>query len=87
MVRAYDVKEVDFIAWLDVLDEIRNPSDDDFTQMPALKILDFYKDVQATARVPVDADTSSARRSSKTIRELGPITESLMGLWIKQWNF
>jgi hypothetical protein len=34
-----------------------------------------------------DPGTGCAKRTSKPIRELGPITESHMDQWIKHWNF
>lgn len=85
--KAYDVKEIEFKDWLDVLDEIQTPSEKKFSRMPALKILDFYKDMQAMERLPVDPGTGRAKHTSKTMRELEPITESLMSQWIKQWDF
>lgn len=77
-----------FKEWLDVLDQIQDPSEDDYTRMPALKVLNFYKELQSNTGNPrVNPSTEHGRRASHTMRDLEPITESLMGQWIKQWNF
>lgn len=84
---SYGVKEVEFKEWIDVLDRMENPSESDLNRMPALKILEFYKALQSRGRAPVNPNTEHARRDSKIMRNLGPITESLMAHWIEQWNF
>lgn len=86
---SYKLKSIKLAEWIEELDQVRDPSDADYSQMPALKLLDFYKDaMRDTSRgFQHSIQTENGRRISPTMRGLEPITESLMYLWIRQWKF
>ncbi|KAJ5298611.1 arsenate reductase (Arc2) [Penicillium atrosanguineum] len=85
----YQVKPVDFSAWVAELESIQNPSSIDVAEKPALKLLSFYRGLvdESHAAMAVPLDVSKAKEASETMRSLGPISAPLMSNWLQQWQF
>ncbi|KAM3511235.1 hypothetical protein MY11210_005104 [Beauveria gryllotalpidicola] len=59
------------------------------SKLSALKLLDTYKAMYATAKNGSSAGfvTAKAQLASKTLATMEAVTPELMALWCKQWNF
>jgi len=84
----YAVEPVEFGAWVADLENIPNPTNVEIAEMPALKLLSFFRGLQDEGSVmsPV-MDVRRAKEASATMRSLGPISVSLMQSWLRQWQF
>ena len=59
---------------------------DEATQIPAVKLLDFYEDLSNGGGM-ADLEVKETMKHSKTMAELEPVTEVLMEKWLKEWDF
>ncbi len=81
-------KVVPFAQWLAALQAVDTP---DVEQLPAIKILDFYKGLAAESALParerVAYATDKARAHSATMAALGPVDGQAMATWLQQWGY
>ncbi|KAJ5153496.1 uncharacterized protein N7482_009974 [Penicillium canariense] len=85
--KRFPVEAVDDNAWIAHLDAVENPSDADFEDKPALKILDVYRRLFATTTYPkFDIRTEKGQKASDSMRKIGPVDGHLMDLWMNQWQ-
>lgn len=85
--RRYQIKSVDFDAWIKVLESISDPTEEDFKTKPALKLLDFFRRLALGNHMSVPFETTQARGASDEMRRSQPINVAMMERWIDQWRF
>jgi hypothetical protein len=79
---------VSFDEWIKELEGIKNPSDQEIRDKPALKLLDFYRGLTSTeGMLSADVSVKRTKEVSEAMRGLGPVTNDLMANWIGQWGF
>jgi hypothetical protein len=84
----YSVQPVPLVDWVNELEAIQHPSDQEVEEKPSLKLLSFFRaladnaDVLSTA---ISVDRSKAE--SQTMASLGPVSPAQMANWLAQWNF
>lgn len=84
----YPVQTVPVNDWIEELENIKNPSDEDVREKPALKILDFYRGLAGGKEMlSAEISVSRTKEASKTMAALGPINRDEMMNWLNQWNF
>ncbi|EFR05300.1 ochratoxin A non-ribosomal peptide synthetase [Nannizzia gypsea CBS 118893] len=84
----YAVQRVSMKEWIEELEKIRNPSDQDMLTKPALKLLPFYKSlVEGEGALSAPISVTRAREASRTMQSMGPISADLMATWVNQWRF
>ncbi|KAJ9237119.1 putative nonribosomal peptide synthetase [Paecilomyces variotii] len=83
----YAVEAVDPSEWINDLEKIEHPSDDDVARLPALKLLDFYRSLFHNQAMSAPMDVRKTIEASATMKSLGPIGPQLMDNWLKQWAF
>ncbi|GMG10790.1 unnamed protein product [Aspergillus oryzae] len=84
----YNTQTVPFGEWISDLESIKNPSDQDVREKPALKLLDFYRGLSsAGGMLSADISVERTKEASETMRGLGPISAELMENWMEQWGF
>ncbi|KAL1885457.1 putative NRPS-like protein biosynthetic cluster [Paecilomyces lecythidis] len=83
----YPVKLVEFSDWIQELESLENPSDDEIAAKPALKLLDFYRGLSVDGALAAPLEVGRTKEASATMRSLGPVDEKLMDTWLKQWAF
>lgn len=83
----YAVEAVDPSEWINDLEKIEHPSDDDVARLPALKLLDFYRSLFHNQAMSAPMEVRKTIEASATMKSLGPIGPELMGNWLKQWAF
>lgn len=86
---------VSLAEWVQALEQ--STADDDNTKEtggggsnPAVKLLGWLSDLvrqRAEGRGNVRLDTKETRKWSKGMRELEPVNEKWMELWLRQWRF
>jgi hypothetical protein len=84
----YNVQPVSMSEWVDELESITNPSPEDVTTKPALKLLDFYRGLvegEGTLSAPIEVEKT--KDASTTMKSMEPISAELMSNWLNQWNF
>ncbi|KAL5314376.1 hypothetical protein ACEPPN_018802 [Leptodophora sp. 'Broadleaf-Isolate-01'] len=77
------IKSVPFATWFAKLDE-SSKADVDVDVNPGIKLLPFYRGM-AEGASEVKLDTTQSMHMSATLRELKPVREEWMGIWLKQW--
>src|SRR5437879_5917566 len=60
----YNVQSVPLTAWCDELASIKNPSEQDMREKPALKLLDFYQGLSGEAAMSAPIDVQRTREAS-----------------------
>ncbi|KAH8432734.1 putative NRPS-like enzyme [Aspergillus melleus] len=84
----YSVEPVPINDWIKELENIKNPSDEDVRQKPALKLLDFYRGLAGGKEMlSAEIGVSRTKEASKTMASLGPIHRVEMANWLNQWDF
>ncbi|KIW17956.1 hypothetical protein PV08_05151 [Exophiala spinifera] len=84
--RQFAARAVSFEAWVESLRSIEI-TDDSVTEMPALKLLDFLQNMAAQQDYkPPPLETVRAQMASRTMRELPPVDEALLELYLRQWK-
>ena len=58
---------------------------EDVSANPGIKLLDFYKGLQVGDFTCLE--TSEAERRSTTLKNMKPVGEEWMELWLRQWGF
>lgn len=80
------IKVVPLADWVKALHESEDKTED-ADKNPAVKLLDFFNDLARSGASEVALQTKNALEASKTLAELGPVQESWVENWLKQWNF
>ncbi|RAK78914.1 NRPS-like enzyme [Aspergillus fijiensis CBS 313.89] len=80
------VQAVGFDAWLQELEGIPSPSEEEVRAKPALKLLDFYRGLSGSV-LSAEIAVERTRQGSETMARLGGVTGELMGNWLEQWGF
>lgn len=75
------VKSVPLTQWLDT---VATTGEEDLTKNPALKLLDFFKDMQTNDHRTYHLSTAETLQASKTLRTLQPVSTELLDLWLTQ---
>jgi hypothetical protein len=84
----YPVKSVEISNWIQELESVENPSDEEVAAKPALKLLDFYRGLLSSdGALSAPLEVGRTKEASATMRSLGPVDEKLMDTWLKQWAF
>ncbi|KAE8403342.1 hypothetical protein BDV37DRAFT_294628 [Aspergillus pseudonomiae] len=84
----YTAEVVDMNDWMAALEGFSNPTDGDLQDMPALKIIDFYRGLAGNHGTFTSMmENVKTQAASKAMRDLGPIDGAIMENWIKQWQF
>ena len=81
-----NVEVVPLSSWVQAVRDSMASAGDEATQVPAVKLLDFYGDL-ANGGGMADLEVKETTKHSKTMVELQPVTEELMEKWLKEWNF
>lgn len=81
------MQPVSFTEWCDELASIKNPSDQEVREKPALKLLDFYRGLSTDQAMSAPFETEMTQKASETMAALGPVTSDLMMNWLNQWQF
>ncbi|OAA57976.1 Male sterility, NAD-binding protein [Niveomyces insectorum RCEF 264] len=83
-----ETKPVPFAAWLDALQTSAKELDP--ASLPAIKIVDFYKELAAEAALPakdrIAYKTDKGRANSATMAGLGAVDGKAMETWLQQWK-
>ncbi|KAJ5053497.1 putative secondary metabolism biosynthetic enzyme [Penicillium rubens] len=88
LVENYGVSPVSLTAWIAKLEDIQATASETIQDIPAVKLLDFFKELESSARADMPTiDVRKAMESSTTMRALEPISASLMYNWLKQWKY
>ncbi|GLA50743.1 putative NRPS-like protein biosynthetic cluster [Aspergillus niger] len=84
-----DMKPVAFATWVKHLEElgVKNPSEQDIAEKPALKLFEFYREFAEDTTLLVPLEVDKAKEASETMASLGPVTGDDMRKWLKQWSF
>jgi len=72
--------------WVEKLEASGKAQDADATQNPGLKLLDMFQGLRRS-RESVILDTKITRERSKVMRNLPPVNQDWMRLWLHQWAF
>lgn len=87
----YGLKMIAFKDWIELLEDVKDPSEEDLKAMPALKILDFYRTLIDDEVDGKDQRCSPAtnmgEQYSPSLRNLPPLSSSLMSHWLDLWKF
>ena len=78
------VKPVSFADWLDLLEKSAEENLD-VERNPAIKLLDFYRNVSKAKEGPRDLDSKRAEKASSTLRSIGAVNHDWEGIWMRQW--
>ncbi|KAL4803729.1 hypothetical protein BDV18DRAFT_162739 [Aspergillus unguis] len=81
------VTPVAFPTWISTLESIKYPSEDDVTDKPALKLLQFFRALASGQAMGPDISTLRAQKASASMAGLKGVDGALMENWIKQWGF
>lgn len=88
------LKPVNLGDWIKALEKIDINNSDAVSEMPSIKILDFYRAIDDGLRAAADApknpavfDTANATSASITMRRLRPIDKGAMRTWLNQWAY
>ncbi|PWY76131.1 NRPS-like enzyme [Aspergillus sclerotioniger CBS 115572] len=80
------IEAIPLDTWLNELEAIKNPSESEVHEKPALKLLDFYRGLAGEV-LSAEISVERTRGGSRTMEGLGAVTEQLMGNWLEQWDF
>ena len=72
--------------WCDALKHTKATSKKEIVARPALKIIDFFEGLASKESESVELvyETERARTASKTMAELGPVSQQWMEIWLNQ---
>lgn len=87
-----ELKVIGMPEWVDVLEKssAKSSSPADVEQNPAIKLLDFFKNLQDKAlRMPearsVTLDVKKTSKQSASLADMAPVSQDWMQLWLNQW--
>ncbi|KAG8533589.1 uncharacterized protein KY384_001329 [Bacidia gigantensis] len=83
-----EVKAVPMSEWVNRLERAERESDVQnkkvLDELPALKIIDFFRMVAQPPSIRLATDMARAR--SKTLSNLEPVSEAWMDIWLERWG-
>ena len=87
-----DLLIVPLATWIEALDRssIEGDSNEKIAHNPALRLLQWFKGLaheQPSSRAPSRLSTHMATKLSLGMRDLRPVSEQWMDLWLRQWKF
>ncbi|KAI9874581.1 MAG: hypothetical protein M1830_009591 [Pleopsidium flavum] len=83
-----ECKVVPLAEWIDVLKQVDMNDKDELSSKPALKILDFYVDLEKViGAVGLTYDTEHGLAASETMASLPGVSAEWMETWLEQWDF
>lgn len=85
-----EIKAIPLGNWVSMIKGIDANNRDEVARYPGVKLIEFYDnlaDAQAKGAELTKYETGNAERVSRTMRELGPVREEWMQLWLDQWSF
>ncbi|PGH13106.1 hypothetical protein AJ80_06478 [Polytolypa hystricis UAMH7299] len=86
----FPIDVVDPRTWIASLEAIKNPTQSDLQDKPALKILDFFRGVFAESEGDANhavLETQKTQEASMAMQRLQPIDQGIMDTWMSQWKF
>ncbi|KAJ5945718.1 NRPS-like enzyme [Penicillium verhagenii] len=84
----YPVQVVSLEDWINELEGITDPSEQEVNEKPALKLLSFYRGLTGDNNMlTAEIGVARAKQASKTMAMLGPVSRAQMSNWLDQWNF
>jgi hypothetical protein len=83
----YQVKPAKISEWVEELESIENPSVEEITAKPALKLLGFYRGLAEEVSLSFPMELHKTKAASATMASLQPISKELMANWLRQWDF
>ncbi|KAK5276845.1 hypothetical protein LTR16_010610, partial [Cryomyces antarcticus] len=81
---------ISFKEWVRLLQSIDVNNKEELATMPSVKVKDFYEGMQRNADIKKERqtyETGNGMAASKTMKELQPIDERLMEVWLEQWGY
>lgn len=79
---------VPLAEWIDILKQVDMNDKEELASKPALKILDFYMDLERAGSVAgLTYDTEHGLAASETMATLAPVSAEWMETWLDQWDF
>ncbi|KAF2176481.1 acetyl-CoA synthetase-like protein [Zopfia rhizophila CBS 207.26] len=84
------LEAVSMHEWVGELEKVNLEDRDAVALKPAVKILDFFREIRETRYIgakKIIFSTEEAQRSSQTLRGLGPVSEDWMEKWLSDWGF
>ncbi|KAF7174064.1 hypothetical protein CNMCM5623_006358 [Aspergillus felis] len=72
--------------WISNLKNVIDPTEEDLLQMPALKLLDFYRGLLLSDSPLADVEVRNTMKISPTLANLHPISEQMIKNWLWQWG-
>jgi hypothetical protein len=72
--------------WIFNLENVVDPTEEDLLQMPALKLLDFYRGLLLSNSPLADVEVRNTMEKSPTMVNVQPISEQLIKNWLWQWG-
>lgn len=82
------IAPVPFATWLSALQASAALGTDDVAKNPGIKLLDFYAAMgDGGAEDESRFETELTVKTSGTMRDLTPVGEEWMRVWLEQWRF
>ena len=78
-----DTTLVDWESWVATLRDSAERSE--VSQLPGLKLLDFYAGLGEQWKVP-ELSVEQAKERSPTMRGIGAVSNEWMKIWLEQWG-
>ncbi|KAJ5533542.1 NRPS-like enzyme [Penicillium frequentans] len=85
--KACDASVVPLDEWVQDLELMVTGGDTDLRELPAAGLLDFFRMLLNRQNDTMPAlDVTNTQVASPTLREIGPVDEEMMEIWLRQWN-
>ncbi|PVH91878.1 NRPS-like enzyme [Periconia macrospinosa] len=91
-IQAYigNAEAVSMQEWVSKLEKVDTNDSDAVVAKPAVKILDFFRDMQSSKYIganDVEFSTKNAEAASSKLKQLGPVRAEWIRRWMKDWGF
>lgn len=87
MAKACDAKIVPLEEWVQSLELLVTSGDADLRELPAAGLLDFFRMLANRQENSIPSmEVTNAQVASPTLREIGPVDEEIMEVWLRQWK-
>lgn len=91
-IQAYigNAEAVNMQEWVSELEKVDTNDSDAIVAKPAVKILDFFRDMQNSKYIganDVEFSTKNAEADSLELRRLGPVQAEWIKRWMEDWGF
>lgn len=74
-------------SWIQNVDRTGRRNQSDATNIPALRLLDFFRGLLGDTESLSGIDASKAIEASNGLRCLEPVTVGMMDNWTRQWGY